>query len=193
MLCAKFGWIWSSSSGEYFKFHQCVFAIPLISPLRNGCGPSFEQNLNPLYPWRLCAKFYWNWHIGSGEEDFCNFVNVFSAFRHYLPMERACSSFEHWRTDRRRTPGSVRKVHLSFQLMWAKKHYQCVFLMILFRLSYSWSPVFNRSSSPDLKSSYSISLTIKLPLDDFPTLFDFHHVVQTRVRIPRRKNFPQWN
>ena len=193
MLCAKFGWIWLSGSGEDFKFHQCVFAIPLISPLGNGCGPSFEQNLNPLYLRRLCAKFYWNWHIVQEKKIFVISSMYFRNFVIIFPWKSACSSFEHWRTDRRRTPGSIRKVHLSFQHMWAKKHYQCVFLMILFRLSYSWSPVFNRSSSPDLKSSYSISLTIKLPLDDFPTLFDFHHVVQTRVRIPRRKNFPQWN
>ena len=36
----------------------------------------------------LCAKFGWNWPSGSGEEDFFNFVNIFSLFRNYLPLEK---------------------------------------------------------------------------------------------------------
>ena len=30
----------------------------------------------------------WDWLSGSGEEDFLNFVNVFSLFRNYLPLEK---------------------------------------------------------------------------------------------------------
>ena len=45
-------------------------------------------NLNPLHPRMLCANFGWNWLSGSGEEDFFNFVNVFSLFRYYLPLEK---------------------------------------------------------------------------------------------------------
>ena len=36
----------------------------------------------------LCAKFDWNWPSGSGEEDFFNFVNVFSLFGNYSPLEK---------------------------------------------------------------------------------------------------------
>ena len=36
----------------------------------------------------LCAKFDPNWHSGSGEEDFFNFVNVFLLFRNYLHLEK---------------------------------------------------------------------------------------------------------
>ena len=41
MLYAKFGWKWLSDSGE--EFGQCIFATSLLSPLRKGQGPSFEQ------------------------------------------------------------------------------------------------------------------------------------------------------
>ena len=51
-------------------------------------GPFIWTNLNPLYPRMLCAKFGWNWPIGSGEEDFLNFVNLFSLFLNYLPLEK---------------------------------------------------------------------------------------------------------
>ena len=44
------------------------------------------RNLNPLHPRMLCAKFGWSWMSGSGEEDFFNFVNLFSLFRNYLPL-----------------------------------------------------------------------------------------------------------
>ena len=36
----------------------------------------------------LCAKFDRNWPSGSGEEDFFDFLNVFSLFRNYLPFEK---------------------------------------------------------------------------------------------------------
>ena len=36
----------------------------------------------------LCAKFGCNWSSGSGEEDFLNFVNLFSLFLNYLPLEK---------------------------------------------------------------------------------------------------------
>ena len=49
----------------------------------------FEQRaLNPIHPRILCAKFGWDWLSGSREEDFLNFVNVFSLFRNYLPLEK---------------------------------------------------------------------------------------------------------
>ena len=38
-----------------------------------------------------CEKFGWNWPSGSWEEDFFNFVNVFSLFRNYLRLEKGCA------------------------------------------------------------------------------------------------------
>ena len=48
MLCAKFGWNWSSGFWEEDKRCQCNFTILLLSPLRKGNGPSFEQTLIPF-------------------------------------------------------------------------------------------------------------------------------------------------
>ena len=39
--------------------------------------------MNPLHPRMLCAKFDWNWPIGSGEEDF--FLNL-SIYFYYIPI-----------------------------------------------------------------------------------------------------------
>ena len=53
---------------KIFKFRQWIFAISLLSPLGKGLGPLFVKNLN-------------NWR------KFLNFVNVFSLFRKYFPLE----------------------------------------------------------------------------------------------------------
>ena len=45
-------------------------------------------NLNPHHRRMLCVKFSWNWPSGSGDEDFKNFVNVFSLIRYYFPSEK---------------------------------------------------------------------------------------------------------
>ena len=58
-----------------------------ISPWKR-VGPLIWTNLNPLHPRMLCDKFGWNWPSGSEEEDFLYFVNVFSLFRNYLPLEK---------------------------------------------------------------------------------------------------------
>ena len=39
----------------------------------------------------LCAKFGWNWLSNSGGEYFFNFVNVFSLFHYYLPLEKGAA------------------------------------------------------------------------------------------------------
>ena len=61
--------------------------IFIICPLRKGCGLSFEQ------AWILFTKecFGWNWPTGSGEEEFLNFVNIFSLFWNYLPLDKGGS------------------------------------------------------------------------------------------------------
>ena len=44
-----------------FKFRYCIFAISLLSSIRKGRCPSFEQTWNSVYPRMLCAKFCWYW------------------------------------------------------------------------------------------------------------------------------------
>ena len=103
MLCAKFGWNWSSGSGEEdFLISSIYFSLfHNYLSLEKG-GPFIWTNLNPLHPRILCAKFGWNWPSGFGEED----ENVKSL-----------------QTDRQTDDGrqTIRKAHLSFQLRWAKK------------------------------------------------------------------------
>ena len=50
----------------------------------------------------LCAKFDWNWPIGSGEED--EYVEKFTTKR-----------------DKEEGQISIRKAHLSLQIKWAKE------------------------------------------------------------------------
>ena len=45
-------------------------------------------NLNPLDPRMLCAKFGWNWHSGSGEEDFLISSMYFCYFKIISPWKR---------------------------------------------------------------------------------------------------------
>ena len=63
-------------------FHYFV----IITPWKRA-GPFIWRNVKPLYPRMLWTKFGWNWPSGFGE-DFFNFVNVFSLFRNYLPLEK---------------------------------------------------------------------------------------------------------
>ena len=66
-----------------------------ISPCKR-VWPFSRTNLNLLHPRVICAKYSWNWPSGSGEDEHVIIV----------------------REDRRL---AIRKVHVSFQLMWAKK------------------------------------------------------------------------
>ena len=64
------------------------------------------MNLNPLYPWMLCAKFGWNWPKGSEEK-----------------VENVKRLQTKGRTNRQ-TPNATWSKQLtdfSFQLKWAKK------------------------------------------------------------------------
>ena len=72
----------------FFKFVNNFRYFVIISPWKRA-GPFIWTNLNPLHSRMLCDKFGWNWPSGSGEEDFFfKFVNVFSLFRNYLPLEK---------------------------------------------------------------------------------------------------------
>ena len=73
---------------KIFKLSLIYFRyFVIISPFKRA-GPFIWKNLNPLHPRMLCGKFGWNWPCVSGEEDFFNFVNIFSLFLHYLPLTK---------------------------------------------------------------------------------------------------------
>ena len=69
----------------------------IISPWKK-VRPFIWTNLSTHYPRIHCAKFGWNWPSGSGEEDFLNFVNVFSQFSFLSPLgkEQGPSFEENW-------------------------------------------------------------------------------------------------
>ena len=77
-------WFWRR---RFLNFVKYLSYFIIISPWKR-VGPIIWTNLNPLHPRMLCATFGWNWLSGTGEEDFLNFVNVFSLFRNYLPLEK---------------------------------------------------------------------------------------------------------
>ena len=81
--CAKFGWNWSGGSWEVVNVFL-LFCNYL--PLKRAWD-FIWTNLNPLYTRMLCAKFGWNaqWFL---RKRFLNFVNIYSLFRNYLPLEK---------------------------------------------------------------------------------------------------------
>ena len=74
------------------RFLNIIYVYSLFynyfNPLGKGCGPSFDQ-MNSFHPRMLCAKIGWNWPTGSCEEDFSNFVNVFTLFVSMSSRKRA--------------------------------------------------------------------------------------------------------
>ena len=69
------------SGEEDFQILSMYFChLVIISPW-NRAWPFIWKNLNPLHPrdWLKLAQWFWR--------RFSNFVNVFSPFRNYLPME----------------------------------------------------------------------------------------------------------
>ena len=71
-----------------FKILLMYFRIFLIISPWKKAGPFIWTNLNPLHRKMHCVKFGWNWLSGSEEEYFLNFVNLFSLFLNYLPLEK---------------------------------------------------------------------------------------------------------
>ena len=65
----------------YFRYFEIIFPWKKAELF-------IWKNLNPLHSRRICTKFGCNWLSGSGEEDFFNFVNVFSLFHYYLPLKK---------------------------------------------------------------------------------------------------------
>ena len=69
-----------------FKIRQCIFAISKLSPLEKGGALHLNILESPLAKDTLCqvwmklAQWFWR-------RSFLKFVNVFSLFRNYLPLE----------------------------------------------------------------------------------------------------------
>ena len=86
MLCANFGWNWLMVL-KIFKVCPCIFDILLSFPFEKGVALHLNK-LKPPSPkdalcqvWLKLAQWFWR-------RGFLNFVNVFSLFRNYLPMEK---------------------------------------------------------------------------------------------------------
>ena len=87
MHCDKFGWNWLSGSGEDFlKFRQCIFLFHNYLPLEKAKVLHLNKLQSPSPKDALCqvwlklAQWFWR-------RRFLNFVNVFSLFCNYLPLE----------------------------------------------------------------------------------------------------------
>ena len=72
---------------RFFNFLNIFALFHNYPPIEKGRALHLNKIESPS-PKDGCAKFGLNWLSGSGEEDFFNFVNVFSLFRNYLPLEK---------------------------------------------------------------------------------------------------------
>ena len=87
MLCAKYGWNWPSSSWEEEISSMYFRDFVIISPWKRVWS-FISTKWNPLQPkdalcqvWLKLTQRFWR-------RRFLNFVNIFSLFRNYLPLER---------------------------------------------------------------------------------------------------------
>ena len=89
MLCAKFGWNWSSGSREedFFLISSMYFSYYVIISPWKRVGPFIWTKFNALHlknalcqVWLKMVQWFWR-------RRFFNFVNVFSLFRNYLTLE----------------------------------------------------------------------------------------------------------
>ena len=86
MLCVKFGLNWPSGSGEeefiflissmYFRYLE-IEGVAIH--LNNHESPSSKNALRQI--WLKLAQWFWR-------KRFLNFVNLFSVFCNYLPLEK---------------------------------------------------------------------------------------------------------
>ena len=87
MLCAKFGWNWPSGSGEDFNFVNVLLLFCNYLPLEKGGALHLNKLKSPSPNDALCQVWLklaqWSWR-----RRFLNFVNVFSLFHYYLPLEK---------------------------------------------------------------------------------------------------------
>lgn len=89
MLRAKSGWNLSNGSGEkenrVFKFREYIFTFSLSSPLEKGCDPSFEQTNIPVTKGSCVPSLIETDQVILEKKNLI-FVNVFSVFRYYFPL-----------------------------------------------------------------------------------------------------------
>ena len=91
----SFGWNWPSGSGEDFSNWSMYFRFFIIISPSKRVWPFIWTNLkNPLYPRMHCAKFGWNWPIGSEEDDFSNSSMFFHNFVIISPWTGQSPSFK---------------------------------------------------------------------------------------------------
>jgi hypothetical protein len=96
------------------------YSFTIISPWR-GAIQFLWTNLNPLHARMICAKFGYNWSIGSGEEV----ENV------SLQTDRQTDGQTDRQTDGRRTTGDQKSsLELSAQ-GWAKKRFSALLYGLL--------------------------------------------------------------
>ena len=77
--------VWLVLEKKISKIRQCIFTISYLSSLGTTGEHINKKKLKSSSP--KDAKFGLNWAIGSGEEGLLNFVNIFSLFVNYLPLE----------------------------------------------------------------------------------------------------------
>ena len=72
------------------KFRQCTFAISLLSPTEKSVTLNLNNIESPLPKDALCRVWLKlaQWFV---RRRFLNFVNVFSLFHNYLPLEKGAA------------------------------------------------------------------------------------------------------
>ena len=122
-------WFWRRRFQNFINVYFHFFII--ISP-RKRAGSFIWTKLNPLHPKMLCAKFGWNWPSSSGEEDFFNFINVFSLFRNYLPLEKG-RALQLYKLESPSPKDALCQVWLKLaQLFWRRRFFNFIKVFLLF-------------------------------------------------------------
>ena len=76
ILCARFGWSWFNGSAEKIsKRCHCIFTMSLFSI------EVFSPKDALCHIWLKLSQLFWR-------RRFLNFINTFSLFRNYLPLEK---------------------------------------------------------------------------------------------------------
>ena len=141
MFCIKFGWNWLSGSGEEdFWITSMHFRYFIII--------SSWKRVDPLLPRMLWIKFGWNLFSGYWEEDFLIFVNIFSLFRKYFPLEKAWPYI--WT--------NLHTLHIRIWLKFAQRFWRRRFLnfVIVFSLFLNYLPL-EKGVAPHLNKLKSTS------------------------------------
>ena len=92
MLCVKFGWNWPSGSGKDFFFVNIFLLFWNYLPLERSVALRLRKHefLSPRDV--LCQVWL---RIGQAvmENFLKSFVNIFSLFRHYFPLEKGLALY----------------------------------------------------------------------------------------------------